>query len=228
MPVLVKFSPPIVSRTSERVADLLVCEHLACQILLAAGIDASRTSIVTGGGRLFLEVERFDRTGPGRRGVVSLATLDAEFGGTATDWVTATTALARGRRVPAELVERVRALHTFGQLIANSDMHTGNLSFWRVEDPLVDRGLVATDLTPVYDMLPMAFAPRAGELIHVQPALPAPLPNAERAHELAVTFWATVRDDERVSRDFRRIAAQWRDRVRAWGRVGSTASPHTR
>jgi hypothetical protein len=46
-------------------------------------------------------------------------------------------------------------LWAFGQLIGNTDMHNGNLSFMSEENcPL--------ELSPVYDMLPMTFAPTSG------------------------------------------------------------------
>ena len=213
VPVLVKFSPPRTNPVAERVADLLVCEHLALACLADAGIPASTSHIVCGGERLFLEVERFDRAGLGRRGVVSLATLDAEFTGVAADWVATTGALIRVGRLPASAEAPVRALHTFGLLIGNTDMHGGNLSFWLRDDAIGARGLVSDAVAPVYDMLPMAHAPRSGELIDPPPALPPPLPDQALAHALALRFWEAVLSDERISAGFKAVAAGWRARV---------------
>ncbi len=50
----------------------------------------------------------------------------------------------------------MRRAATFGQLIGNTDMHFGNLSFF-----VSSGGPLA--LTPVYDMLPMLYAPIGGD-----------------------------------------------------------------
>lgn len=55
-------------------------EHLALETLGQAGIAAARTALIRLYGQTFLEVERFDRVGGlDRRGLVSLAALDAGF-----------------------------------------------------------------------------------------------------------------------------------------------------
>ena len=59
--MIVKFSPLAAELGGMRIADLLVCEHLALETLRAAGLPASETRIVCLGGRTFLEVTRFDR-----------------------------------------------------------------------------------------------------------------------------------------------------------------------
>ena len=130
--VLVKFSGADGSAAVMRWADLLVCEHLALEAARALpGVTAARSRIVRHGGRTFLEVERFDRHGPfGRSPLVSLGTLDAALlGSGAGDWrVPADRLAAHGWLGEADR----RAVHHmwwFGRLIANSDMHAGNLSF---------------------------------------------------------------------------------------------------
>jgi hypothetical protein len=56
--------------------------------LAACGRAASRTDLFQAGGRTFLEVERFDGVGlSGRRGLVSMAALDAEFVGSFAGWI---------------------------------------------------------------------------------------------------------------------------------------------
>lgn len=50
----------------------------------------------------------------------------------------------------------MRWLKVFGNLIGNTDMHLGNLSFTRVSAKLYA-------LAPVYDMLPMLYRPVSGE-----------------------------------------------------------------
>lgn len=73
-------------RNATRWADLLIAEHTALTILHNAGIVAARSEPVrleqNGTTRQFLIVQRFDREGAGgRRGIVSLRMLDAEFVG---------------------------------------------------------------------------------------------------------------------------------------------------
>jgi hypothetical protein len=97
-------------------------------------------------------------------------------------------------------------LHAFGELIANVDMHFGNLSFW-LDDTLPFRP------APAYDMLPMAWAPSVqGELFERSYAPRPPLPSAaaewNEAAEWAMDFWRRVIADESISDVFR-------DRARA-------------
>ncbi|MCB9892003.1 MAG: type II toxin-antitoxin system HipA family toxin YjjJ [Planctomycetes bacterium] len=207
LPVLVKFSPPTDDAIARRVSDLLVCEHLASKTMHAAGHPSCRTAILEGAGRTFLEVERFDRVGwPGRRGTVTLEALGAAFTGVVDDWVRGVEALARSKRLPAAVVDVVTWRAAFGELIANTDRHAGNLTFFR-------QGFEITDLAPSYDMLPMAFAPRAGELVEPAWTPPAPRPGAiwHSAWEAAREFWNVVGADTRISTAFRERARSIRD-----------------
>ena len=115
-----------------RWADLLVSEHLALECAAALpDVTSARSRIVTHAGRTFLEVERFDRHGLfGRSRLSSLGTLDAALlGDGSSDWVRLAGRLSGlGLLAPAD-VERIQRLWWFGRLIANTDMHTGNLSF---------------------------------------------------------------------------------------------------
>jgi hypothetical protein len=68
-------------------------------------------------------------------------------------------------------------------------------------------------LAPAYDMLPMLYAPVAGELVlrdftawPLQPTA-ATLPEWPRALDLALRFWPAVAAHPGVSSDFRRTAA---------------------
>ena len=94
----------------------------------------------------------------------------------------------------------------FGQLIGNTDMHYGNVSFW-----LTPRRPFR--LAPLYDMLPMFYRPNREGMISWQPIAPAYPPPEElrywnRAVRLAVAFWQRVQGDERISPAFRSLAAQ--------------------
>jgi len=207
IPVIVKFSPPNDSAANERIADLLVAEHLALEVIHEAGHRAARSSILLADSRVFLEVERFDRVGVEHRvGQLSLEALDMEY--VASDrrsWTASTEQLVAQGIVPADVLPRLRWLETFGRLIANTDMHFGNLSFQ------LD-GLTVTDLTPAYDMLPMLYLPASGEVVprdFTPPTLgPADADIAESVIDAAQRFWRRVAADMRVSDGFRTIATE--------------------
>jgi DNA-binding Lrp family transcriptional regulator len=217
-PVLVKFSPAGSSPADQRVRDLLVCEHLALQTLALAGVPAARTQIIFGAGRVFLESERFDRSArgpgaensPGRFGMVSLLVYDAQYVGSMDNWAaTAERMLARGLLSQGD-ARTLQLLEAYGLLIANTDRHYGNVSL------LLQGSEKSADwtLSPAYDMLPMLYAPVAGELVErnfaargLQPTT-ATLPEWQRARSLAQTFWRTAFDDERISAEFRSVCGE--------------------
>ena len=207
--VLVKFSPSEFSASARRWCDLIVCEHLALRAVRSLELPAVASDILEGGSRVFLETVRFDRIGlRGRRPVVSLAAMNAEYVGLAPStgqWSRAAAGLeAEGWLAPSTL-EQVRRLELFGRFIANTDMHFLNVSFLPRSDGTLE-------LAPVYDMLPMGYAPVAGELPARAHAPPLPEPGHEAgwraAGEAAHAFWRLVADDERVSAPFRAIASQ--------------------
>lgn len=203
--LIVKFSPPKTESVGKRVSDILICEHIAMTMLRDAGLSAAKTELVKQGDRTFLEVERFDRTGvTGRRGVISLGAITAEFLGTANSWSEAADALVRLNKIPEEWNNRIRFFEIFGHLIANSDMHLFNFSF------MSKQGTKLLDLAPVYDMCPMAYAPRANQIIPHQfmPPIQRSRDRAlwSKAHPLAMQFWNKVAKDLRISEDFKSCA----------------------
>lgn len=200
--VIVKFTEREQGPVSERWRDLLLSEHLALNTLREAGVSAARTQVIDHRGQRFLEAERFDRIGPlGRRVVISLAALDAEFVGAGTGgWPTITRRLAADGHIHPEAADEAALLWAFGTLIGNTDMHNGNLSF------VSERGR-HYHLAPAYDMTTMAFAPRSGG------GLPDNLPEAgihanlstetwRRAEELARMFLARIKVESRFSQRF--------------------------
>lgn len=212
--VIVKFSGAGTSPAERRWSDLLICEHLALQTLaMLPGHRVAASRIVCHAGRTFLESERFDRHGlNGRSPVVSLATLDAEvLGQGGSDWLRMARSLADLGWLDTVDVQRVAVQQWFGRLIANGDMHTGNLSFVPHT-----RGL---HLAPAYDMLPMRHAPLAGG--EVPPLLattwPMPLPAEQRtwaqAARAALVFWQKVAADVRIGEAMRRHAEQQATRL---------------
>lgn len=204
---IVKFSPDL-SRgdaVARRWADLLVCEHLALETLQTLGVPISTSRIFVDDARTFLEIERFDRVGThGRRAVLPLRVLQAEFVDAAgEDWVSVAHDLERQGLAPHGVSSRLATQHAFGRLIGNTDMHLGNASVF-----LDGRSIV--DTTPAYDMLPMLWAPVAGDLPN-RTFDPSPPPSHEfeifsDVLEAALRFWVRVVDDERISGEFRDIA----------------------
>jgi hypothetical protein len=176
--MIVKFSEAEVSPVSERWRDLLLAEHLALQTLRETGVPAAKSQIVDHRGQRFLEVERFDRIGSlGRRGLISLAALDAEFvGAGAANWPVIAGRLVAGRQIRLEAAAGAEFLWAFGALIGNTDMHSGNLSFIAEQSR-------PYDIAPAYDMTPMAFAPRSGG------GLPDTLPEASIGASVANATW---------------------------------------
>jgi hypothetical protein len=211
--VIVKFSPPRTTRVGQRWADLLLAEHIAHRHLVAHGISACRSMVFEFGDRSFLEVERFDRAGDeGRRGVVSLLALDAARYGRLDRWPNCAARLAADRLISPEDVDRIRLLEAFGQLIANTDRHFGNLGLFDRYDGLFE-------LAPVYDMLPMLFAPANDQI--VERTFEAPDPTAEtlsawpRAKALAEAYWDRISTDDRFSQEFRALGQRALAEVRA-------------
>lgn len=214
-PVLVKFSPPMDQAAGQRWADLLLCEFHAHEVLAEIGLATSGARVIDAAGRRFLEVPRFDRVGAGgRRGVVSLESLHAAAVGSRgqRNWPTAALELQQEGLVDAEAVATVRRLHAFGELIGNTDMHFGNLSFW-LEDTL------PFHVAPAYDMLPMLWAPGLqGEIVNrtFSPAPPLPAAQAQwrEAMEWAAVFWERVAANARLSADFLNFATEARATLR--------------
>jgi hypothetical protein len=203
--VLVKFSPPLTNPLSQRIADLLVAEHISHDVLRSCGHETPRSELIESGNRLFLEVERFDRTAVGgRRGLLSLFALDAEFVGRLNSWTDSADHLAAQNRIAPVLREEIAWRELYGRLIGNTDMHAGNLSF-------VTHGTRVVGLAPIYDMVPMMYAPQQTQLPQVKFVAPIPDPTQapiwEAARVAAREFWATARTHALVSADFRRIAA---------------------
>lgn len=194
---IVKFSSADHNPVAERVRRLLRCEHIALQTLRHAGQPAARTLCHDIEGRVFLAVERFDRAepdllgaAPGRIGMVSLESFNAEFAGTVDQWAKTAQRLQDKGLMHAEDAQRLKLWDAFGQLIANTDRHYGNVSLlWNGKRWV---------LAPCYDMLPMRFMPVQGEvpvweweMEAVQPAAVL-LPVWAEARALAKAFWSEV------------------------------------
>ena len=181
--VIVKFSESVEGPVSERWRDLLLAEHLALETLREGGVPAACTRVFDIGAQRFLEVERFDRVGSaGRRALMSLGALDAEFVGLGTGgWPQIARRLADEGQIHPEAADGADLLWAFGTLIGNSDMHVGNLSF-------VSEHGRPYDLAPAYDMTPMSFSPRSGG------GLPDTILEANIRSDIANETWRRAED----------------------------------
>ncbi len=203
--VLVKFSGAMDQPEHRRWADLLAAEHIAAETLRAHGVPASLSTLHDFDGRRFLEVVRFDRHGAnGRIPLVSLRALDAAYyGALHTPWAAAANRLENDGWLSATDAATLRLLGAFGQLIANTDMHYGNVS-------LILEGRRPVKLAPSYDMLPMAYRPAVDGTLPTRSELPRleRTPAVARATDLAANFWGHVAESAKVSAGFREIAAR--------------------
>ena len=199
---IVKFAVAGDSPAELRWRDLLWCEAIALEVLGNAGVTTAAASIYVVGGNSFLEVERFDRIGErGRRAVLTLAGVDDPRHGLRDSWSEAAQRLVKDRLISPADGRRIRLLEAFARLIANTDRHFYNLSFF-VNDTFV--------LAPVYDQLPMLFAPVSGQIVEREFKIPIPdelgIDVWDEAARIAQIFWERVSGDQRISHDFRQIA----------------------
>lgn len=208
--VIVKFSAADRGAAVQRWSDLLVCEHLALSLLgNFTKLHVASTRLLQSHGRTFMESERFDRQGMfGRSELCSLSSINAAMIGSAeNDWVKLVTKLHDMHLCDEAVVQQVQVLWWYGRLIANTDMHLGNLSF---EIDHTHLKLPQFKLAPAYDMLPMMYAPLAGGEVVARtfvPVLPLPMVKDvwKEAAELAIKFWRVASEDSRISEGFRRI-----------------------
>lgn len=202
--VLVKFSPPVGTAVGQRWSDLLVAEHLALQALASANVLTARSRVHRFADRTYLELDRFDRRGEeGRIGVTSLNAIASRLYGKLDNWIESANRLSRDGHIDAATLETVRHVATFGTLIANTDRHFGNLAFF-------DRYDGKFRLAPVYDMLPMLFAPEHDQISVRIFDPPDPTADSLRAYgharALAEQYWSACAQHELIGNDFRRIA----------------------
>ena len=203
--VIVKFSPKGDSETARRWRDILITEFHATEALHHADHPAAETRLIELDGRLFLESNRFDRSGEyGRTPMISLQSVDAEFVGIGNGWPQVINALYKKELLQWAHVCDAEILWGFGRLINNTDMHLGNLSLG------IDGNIFR--ILPVYDMCSMGFAPKSnGEtppynftppLINGVNLEPKDLGIAE---VMAYDFWKRVSKDERISDEFKQF-----------------------
>jgi hypothetical protein len=211
--LLVKFASGD-GAAAERWRDLLVCEHLALEVLREAGIPVSHSNWFDLHGSRYLEVDRFDRVSKkGRRGVISLHAINCNYlGDNPDDWSRASQRILKEPSLSMDPghADRMVWQDTFGGLIGNTDRHFGNFCFFADEA----KHLTLTP-TPAYDMLPMVFAPTGANLVERQfvPSPPTSL-NLYLWHEVAnqaLKYWSRLCEENELSIGFRQISAGCRD-----------------
>jgi hypothetical protein len=212
--VIVKFSPPVTTPSGRRWGDLLICEHLALEVLARNGIAAAKTAILEFDDRVFLEVVRFDRVGlTGRRPMATFSALDGELGMMDQNWTAVARELGRLGQLPDADVVTVEILDLFGSLIGNTDKHHGNIAVaWTFERK--------HRLLDAYDMLPMLYRPNShGEIVEREwtPTYlgMVELKHLQRCYAMALQFWSDVLRDSRISDAFKVLADRHLGAVRA-------------
>ncbi len=206
--VIVKFSPQGNSEVARRWRDILITEYHATEALHSQNFPAAETRLIEMDGRLFLESQRFDRAGEfGRMPMLSLLSIDAEFGGIGSDWSKVLDALEKRQLVSWQHVFDAECLWWFGRYINNSDMHLGNLSF------AIDGSVFR--LLPVYDMCSMGFAPRSGGEVAPYNFVPPEysgskleLDSIRGIQDMARSFWENLANDERISDELKAFLAR--------------------
>lgn len=204
--VLVKFTPARANENSQRWCDLLRAEALALRLMQQHGLAAARAEVIVASDQLFLEVVRFDRVGEnGRRNMVSLEAVQAEFIGHQRHWPAALRLLVAQKRLSECDAQRGILQWALGRLIANGDMHAGNLSFFLTDDGL--------QLTPAYDMLPMSFAPNSAGYMR-DSAVALRLDDGVSQHQwqtalkIAGQYWQSISAESAFSAGFRQLATE--------------------
>lgn len=197
--VIVKFTGEMNNDINRRWADLLVCEYIALQVLGKYGFPVAKAELIPSENRMFLEYERIDRVGRyGRRMTSSLTGIDSAFIGVG-DGPWAEAMRKASEYFDADEIEMVERIYNFGFAIGNTDMHFGNISFYLPRKP-------PFKLAPIYDMLPMFYAPLSDNSLRSE-ALKF-IPPSKESKALAKEFWEAVKTHKKVSDAFKKIAEE--------------------
>jgi len=182
---------------------LLIAEYVASLTLRRGGIAVPDTRIILSAKRCYLESARFDRSGlKGRVATASFEAIDNGFIGARRSWSASASVLRTRGMITPECEVQIKLVERFGRYIANTDMHFGNLSFFW--ERLA--GTLSLSFAPIYDMLPMLYAPEKSEIVE-RAFKPPQGAGDDIAAELARQFWSGVAARDDVSALFRGIAA---------------------
>jgi hypothetical protein len=208
---LVKFAGMDATPAQIRWRDLLVCEHLALNLLSEYGIDAAKSGLHEIENQLFLEIKRFDRVGiRGRKSILTLASIDDHHFGMRDNWCSASERMLRSGLINSTAAQKIQLLDAFALCISDSDRHFYNLSFFCNSNGF--NGTETYQLAPAFDKLPMQYAPIAGQLIHKPIKAVTPLaqmiPVWAKAKSMALDFWNRVDQNKLISKEFKSIAKE--------------------
>ena len=129
-------------------------------------------------------------------GTSSLSGIDAAFIGEGGGSWSNAMGKAKGY-FSAKDIDIVERIYNFGLAIGNTDMHFGNISFF------VKRNL-PFELAPIYDMLPMYYAPKSDGTLQNE-AL-ASIPPTRESRTMAKEFWQMTIANTSISDSFKLIA----------------------
>jgi hypothetical protein len=194
---LLKFSPPPTSPQGVRWSDLLRMEAHCARVLTACGVSASHSQIAVVSGRTTLRIDRYDRfRGRGRAGAATLFWLAMDrWGDVSLPAPEVMRRLEVEGLVSAADAETCDRVHAFSAAIGNTDTHLGNYGL------LFDAGGRAR-LAPIFDVLPMVFAPRHDELPD-EHVVPRTAPVDERVAAWVDQLADEVMEDETITEPFR-------------------------
>lgn len=211
--VIVKFTAPDQNSITKRWGSLLQAEYLASKVLSQNEFISAKSKFLSSNSQWFLEVERFDRVGlQGRLSIVSLAAVDSEFVGQVdATWSIQAIELQKPGLISAEDAATMQKLEAFGRMIGNADMHLGNLSFFHEQTTNLR-------LAPVYDMLPMLFAPRAfghipNEVPEIRLVTPPALEYWQEMFPIALEYWQELIKLPQPDETFKVIAEKFIERL---------------
>ncbi|HEY4092774.1 MAG TPA: HipA domain-containing protein [Luteibacter sp.] len=212
--VLVKFSPPLANDpAAQRWGDIMVTEGIAAQVMASHGVNAAPTQVWKHDDRIWLETDRFDRVGKhGHKGMASLRSLAQTLGymGPQNGWVGAAEHLERRGAIGRAQMEQVQHLASIGHLLANTDMHMGNLSFL-----LSSKHAPLLSVAPAYDMTPMRWVPAPSGNVPALVPEPPPRVDDPKALLIARDVWDETARHELVSADWSKWAADRAARLKA-------------
>jgi hypothetical protein len=217
--VLVKFSRRG-TPAEDRWADLLECEHLAHDVARESGLATVQSLIFRTERHVFLETSRFDRIGRlGRRAALSLLALDAEFFGALDTWPAAAKRLQARRWLADPDVAALSFAWLYSAFVANTDRHFGNITLLPAGETF--------SLAPLYDIVPMIFAPQGAAIVERRFEVPVPPAGGfdewARAGRAGLRFWERVAAQPSITADFRRSAASCAESIQdALRRLGAS------